>query len=77
MGKLDRETDAFVGNVIRYLDSPSNYREYLPHHSGTTSVQDSALVMLDDIPSFVRTWLWGITLFTIVVGIVLLVALQN
>lgn len=75
--ELDKETDAFVWNVVRYLDSPSDYHEYLPCSHQPGSAQDGELVMLDDVPGYVRRWLWSITLFAIVVCVILLVVLRT
>ena len=37
--ELNKETDAFVWSVVRYLDSPSDYREYLPYPRQPASMQ--------------------------------------
>lgn len=77
MEELDKETDEFVWNVVCYLDSPTDYREHLPHSRQPISVPKGELVMLDEVPRYVRTWLWSITLFAIVVCVILLVVLRS
>ena len=52
MEALDRQTGASVWNAIRYLDSPSSYREYLPCADELTSLENSELVMLDDLSQY-------------------------
>lgn len=75
--ELDKETDAFVWSVVHYLDSPSDYREYLSCPRRATSPKDSELVLLDDIPRYIRTWLVSLTLFALVVCVILLVVLRS
>ena len=45
-GKAAHVGDCFVWAEIYYLDSPTDYREYLPNYHPPV---DSQLVMLDDI----------------------------
>lgn len=75
--ELDKETDVFVWRVVSYLDSPNDYREYLPYPRQPTSIQQEDLVMLDEIPHYIRGWLRSLTLFAIVVCVVLLVVLRT
>lgn len=74
--ELDKETDAFVWSIVRYLDSPSDYREFLPYPSQPASIQKEELVMLDEVPHHIQAWLRSLTLFAIVVCVVLLVVLR-
>jgi hypothetical protein len=49
--------DCFVWAEIQYLDSPTDYREYLPTHHRQSVRIDSQLVMLDSVipkPTFAR-----------------------
>ncbi|HEY2389566.1 MAG TPA: hypothetical protein VGK22_00205 [Candidatus Angelobacter sp.] len=46
-GQLEAQTAVSVWNAIRYLDSPTNYREYLPHAVCSASLQESEFVLLD------------------------------
>ena len=75
--ELDKQTNAFVASVIRYLDSATDYREYLSCSRRTTSVEDDKLVLLDDIPRFAQMRLWRITLFMAVVVVILLAFLRS
>ena len=75
--ELDKETDAFVWSVVRYLDSPSGYREFLPYPRQPASIQNDDLVMLDEIPHGIRAWLRSLTMFAIVVSVILLVVLRT
>jgi len=75
--ELDKETDAFVWSVVRYLDSPTDYREYLPYPHRPSSLQDSDLVLLDNIPRYVYAWLWSVTLSAIVVCVIVLAVLRS
>lgn len=62
MEALDRQTGASVWNAIRYLDSPSSYREYLPCADEPTTLENSELVMLDDLSQYCWVRLRKITL---------------
>lgn len=77
MKQLDKELDAFIWNAVRYLDSPTDYREYLPRSGHPASAQQSQLVMLDDVPRHVRSGLWIMTLAVILICLILLVLLRN
>lgn len=46
---LDGQTSASVWRAIRYLDSPSNYRECLRGEDRRTSLEDSELILLDEL----------------------------
>ena len=47
MGQLELQTAASVWNAIRYLDSPTDYREHLPYMARSARLQASELVLLD------------------------------
>lgn len=47
MGHLELQTSASVWNAIRYLDSPTDYREHLPYMARSAPLQASELVLLD------------------------------
>jgi hypothetical protein len=49
MGQLEAQASASVWNAIRYLDSPSNYREYLPYTARSASLQENEFVLLDTL----------------------------
>jgi hypothetical protein len=70
--ELDKETDAFVLNVVRYLDSSSDYREYLPYPHSPAPIHNEELTILDNIPGDVRASLWRVTFYVILVAVVLL-----
>ena len=82
------QTDVLVYTAIRYLDSPTDYREYLPHraqskivqnqeHPKKTAARQNDLILLDDIPVYRPNWLWNFALIAIVLCIVLLGLLQS
>lgn len=48
MGQLELQTAASVWNAIRYLDSPTDYREHLPHLGRYASLQEGAFILLDN-----------------------------
>ena len=48
MGQLELQTAASVWNAIRYLDSPTDYREHLPHLARSAPLQESEFVLLDN-----------------------------
>jgi hypothetical protein len=48
-GQLEAQASASVWNAIRYLDSPSNYREYLPYTARSASLQENEFVLLDTL----------------------------
>ena len=72
----ERLTEATVLSAIRYLDSPTDYREYLPYAGHRDSFPGSELVMLDDLPHYVRVWLRVFTLIAILVCVILLLLLR-
>jgi hypothetical protein len=55
--------DCLVWAEIYYLDSPTDYREYLPNHHRQPVRIDSQLVMLDAViptPTFARMLFGGL-----------------
>ena len=62
---------------IRDLDSPTDYRECLPVPDRVTSMPESELVLLDDIPRAVRAKLWVITLIAVLICVILLSLLRS
>jgi hypothetical protein len=68
----EEQTDASVLSAIRYLDSPTDYRECLPG-----AWQKSEFVVLDDSPS--QTWrtLRDLALIAFLVAMILLLALRT
>jgi hypothetical protein len=82
------QTDALVYAAIRYLDSPTDYREYLPHmaqtkvvqnqeHPKESAVENNDFVLLDETPVYQLNWLWTFALIALLLGVVLLGLLQN
>ncbi|HEY6968680.1 MAG TPA: hypothetical protein VJA94_05730 [Candidatus Angelobacter sp.] len=69
--------DTSVWSAIRYLDSPTDYRECLPRAEDAASVPESDLIFLDNMPRGVRMSLQAITLIAIVVCLVLLLLLRS
>ena len=68
--------DTSVWSAIRYLDSPTDYRECLPSKEFDTSVPERELLLLDDIPHAVRVILLTVSAIAIVVCVILLVLLR-
>jgi hypothetical protein len=82
------QTDALVYEAVRYLDSPTDYREYLPHmaqtkvvqnqeHPKESAVENNDFVLLDETPVYQLNWLWTFALIALLLGVVLLGLLQN
>ena len=69
------QTDASVWRAIRYLDSPTDYREYLPDEQHTFAESD--FVMLDDSSGFDWQGLRDLALIALLVAIILLLALRS
>ena len=47
MGHLEFQTAVSVWNAIRYLDSPTSYREHLPYVARSASLHGGEFVLLD------------------------------
>jgi len=71
------QTEASVWNAIRYLDSPTGYREYLPGERHTGSFAESDFVVLDNSSGFDWRVLRDVALFALLVSIILVLALRN
>lgn len=81
------QTDALIYAAVRYLDSPTDYREYLPHmaeskivqnqeHLKENAVENNDFILLDDTPVYQLNWLWTFALIAVLL-VVLLGLLQN
>jgi hypothetical protein len=82
------QTDALVYAAVRYLDSPTDYRECLPHmaqskivqnqeHSQKSAVENNDFILLDETPVYQLNWLWSFALIAVLLGVVLLGLLQS
>jgi hypothetical protein len=71
------QTDASIWRAIHYLDSPSDYREYLPGERHTISFAQSDFIVLDDSSSFDWRVLRDLGLIALLVSIILLLALRS
>jgi hypothetical protein len=71
------QTDASVCNAIRYLDSPTDYREYLQGERHTGSFAENDFIVLDDTSGFDWSGLRDLTLIAVLVSILLLLTLHN
>jgi len=47
LGRFELQSAASVWDAIRYLDSPTDYREHLPYLTTSAPLQASKLVFLD------------------------------
>jgi len=75
MGQLESQTAACVWNEIRYLDSPTDYREYLPYMASSAPLQGSEFVLLD-APEYGWATLRKLTLIIVLVGMIVLSLLR-
>jgi len=68
--------DCYVWAAISYLDSSTDYREYLPHRLQRAVPSDDELVMLDERSH----WLWarpgGIAILALLTSLFLLILLR-
>jgi len=82
------QTDALVYEAVRYLDSPTDYREYLPHSAQFEDVQNQEppqentvenndFILLDETPVYQLNGLWTFVLIAVLLGVVLLGLLQS
>jgi hypothetical protein len=82
------QTDNLVYAAVRYLDSPTDYREYLPHRAQSrigqnqerpkkSTDQKNDFILLDDIPVYRLNWIWSLTLLALLLCIALLGLLQS
>ena len=74
MGELELRTPASVWNAIRYLDSPTDYREHLPFVARSAPLQ-SELVFLD-APKYGLATLRKLILIVILGCMILLLLLR-
>jgi hypothetical protein len=77
MKEAEGQTDAFVWRAIRYLDSPTNYREYLPGKQHTAPLAQSDFIVLDDSSGFDWQGLRDLALIALLVSIILLLSLRS
>ena len=75
MGQFELQTAASVWNAIRYLDSPTNYREHLPYMARSASLHGGEFVLLD-VPKYGWSTLGKLTLIIILVCTILLLLLR-
>ena len=76
MGQLEVQTAASVWNAIRYLDSPTDYREHLPGLAGSAAHEESEFVLLDNSEQGWAGLLTGI-LVIILVCVILVLLLRT
>jgi len=73
MEQLEFQTAASVWNAIRYLDSPTDYREHLPYVAHAAPLPGSELVFLD-APRYSWATL-GKVIFIVILGCMILLLL--
>ena len=82
------QTDALVYAAVRYLDSPTDYRECLPHmaqskavqnqeHPKESAVENNDFILLDETPVYQLNGFWTFVLIAVLLGVVLLGLLQS
>ena len=71
------QTDASVWRAIRYLDSPTDYREYLPGRRHTGSFAESDFIVLDDCSGFDWRGMRDLAMIAVLAAIIVLLALHN
>ena len=76
MGQLELQTAASVWNAIRYLDSPTDYREHLPYMPRSAPLQSSELVLLD-APQYGWATLGKVIFIVIFLCMILLLLLRG
>ena len=81
-----RQTDDLVYEAVRYLDSLTNYREYLPRRARSrlgrklpkkSTASKNDFILLDDIPVCRVSWLWACALVALLLCIAVLGLLQS
>lgn len=81
-----RQTDDLVYEAVRYLDSLTDYREYLPRrvrsrlgrkHQKKSLTLKNDFILLDDVPVYRVSWLWAVALVALLLCIALLWLLQS
>jgi hypothetical protein len=76
MGQPEPQTAASVWSAIRYLDSPTDYREHLPRKARSAPPQENELVLLDTSAHGLAR-LRNLTLIVLLVCLVLLLLLWS
>lgn len=73
VGQELRVRDCFVWSEIYYLDSATDYREYLPHNSMHARIRSEDLILLDSSRRSYPRWVWWhfLVAFLILLGAVL------
>jgi hypothetical protein len=66
--------DCYVWSAIYYLDSPTDYREYLPPHRVSPLISRDDLVMLDSSATFSPL---SVLVLTVLIGALLLCVVCN
>jgi len=61
--------DCYIWSAIYYLDSPTDYREYLPPHGVSPLISRDDLIMLDSPASFGPL---SVLVLTILIGVLLM-----
>lgn len=73
----EEQTDASVLRTIRYLDSPTDYREHLPRESHFGPSAESDFIVLDNSRGQAWHRLRDMALIAFLVSMILLLALRN
>jgi hypothetical protein len=68
--------DCYIWAAISYLDSPTDYRESLPHSRQRTALSDDELVMLDERAHSPWATPGGVTIFAFLTSMFLLFLLR-
>ena len=71
MGQLELQTPASVWNAIRYLDSPTDYREHFPYMARVAPLHWGELVFLD-APKYNWATLRKLILIFFILGCIIL-----
>ena len=72
MGQLELQTAASVWNAIRYLDSPTDYREHLSYPAPSAPLREGEFVLLDNPGQGWASLLKGMLIIILVCMILLL-----
>lgn len=75
MGQFELQSAASVWNAIRYLDSPTDYREHLPYMTRSAPLPAGELVLLD-APQYGWATLGKLILVVIFLCMILLLLLR-
>lgn len=77
MEALEKQTSASVWSAIRYLDSASNYRECLHCENQSAFLEESELILLDDVSKNCWGQLLSVTLTAGFACLALLLVMQS